>query len=149
MDLARAKTRVNDVKGECIVRRTNIHSNKNIALQLFQSASHFTYNTVVECCLHITKNIEVDVRDICSYTFPFKTAKMFFWKSSACGKNFGGKSFTFTHDLVLKYFVFKYFLVLLALILPNFTSNLFQSKSKKNLHFTKRQAGIYCFENII
>lgn len=35
------KTRANDVKGECIVRRTNIHSNKNIALQLFQSASHF------------------------------------------------------------------------------------------------------------
>lgn len=115
----------------------------------FSRPAIFTYNTVVECCLHITKNIEVDVRDICSYTFPFKTAKMFFWKSSACGKNFGGKSFTFTHDLVLKYFVFKYFLVLLALILPNFTSNLFQSKSKKNLHFTKRQAGIYCFENII
>lgn len=104
----------------------------------FSRPAIFTYNTVVECCLHITKNIEVDVRDICSNTFPFKTAKMFFWKSSACGKNFGGKSFTFTHDLVLKYFVFKYFLVLLVLILPNFTSNLFQSKSKKNLHFTKR-----------
>lgn len=67
--------------------------------------------------------------------FPFKTAKMFFRKSSACGKNFGGKSFTFTHDLVLKYFVFKYFLVLLVLILPNFTSNLFQSKSRKKSPF--------------
>lgn len=104
---------------------------KILHCSFFSRPAIFTYNTVLECCLHITKNIEVDVRDICSNTFPFKTAKIFFWKSSACGKNFGGKSFTFTHDLVIKYFVFKYFLVLLVLILPNFTSNLFQSKSKK------------------
>lgn len=106
----------------------------------FSRPAMFTYKTVVECCLHITKNIEVDVRDICSNTFSFKTAKMFFWKSSACGKNFGGKSFTFTHDLVLKYFVFKYFLVLLVLYLFCQTLHLiyFNLNPKKNLHFTKR-----------